>query len=254
MNIVSWNVNGVRAAVRNGLLKWQEEYQPDVLCIQEIKAKPEQLEDSILNLKGYHSYWNPAQRKGYSGTATFTKTEPLEVKFNPLPTNCRDEGRIIETRFDDFILFNIYFPNGQKDEERLKFKLDFYDSFFEYAEKLLNQGEKLVVCGDYNTAHKEIDLKNPKSNEKRSGFLPIEREYLDRMLEMGFVDTFRYLHKDEVKYTWWSYRFKAREKDVGWRIDYFMVSENLMNKVKDCKILNDVYGSDHCPIELILDI
>jgi exodeoxyribonuclease-3 len=254
MKIVSWNVNGVRAAVRNGLLKWQEEYQPDVLCIQEIKAKPEQLEDSILNLKGYYSYWNPAQRKGYSGTATFTKIKPLEVKFNPLPTNCRDEGRIIETKFDDFILFNIYFPNGQKDEERLKFKLDFYDSFFEYADKLLKQGEKLVVCGDYNTAHKEIDLKNPKSNEKRSGFLPIEREYLDRMLEMGFVDTFRYLHKDEVKYTWWSYRFKAREKDVGWRIDYFMVSENLMDKVKDSKILNDVYGSDHCPIELILDI
>ncbi len=253
MNIISFNVNGIRAAINKGFLKWQEEYDPDIVCLQEIKAKPEQLDESVVNLKGYHSYFNPAQRKGYSGTALFSKVKPNNVKFNPLHSNCKDEGRIIQADYGDFTLFNIYFPNGQKDDQRLKFKLDFYDSFFEYAKELLNEGKNLVVCGDYNTAHKEIDLKNPKSNEKRSGFLSIEREYLDRMLEMGFVDAFRYFHKDEIKYTWWSYRFRAREKDVGWRIDYFMVSKNFINKVKDCKILSDVYGSDHCPIELILE-
>jgi exodeoxyribonuclease-3 len=252
MNIVSWNVNGIRAAIRNGLLRWQEKYKPDILCLQEIKALPSQLEENIVNLPDYHCYWNPAKRKGYSGTATFSKYEPKEIILNPLSI-CKDEGRIIQTDFKDFILFNIYFPNGQKDDERLKFKLDFYDAFFEYVKDLISQGKKLVVCGDYNTAHKEIDLKNPKSNEKRSGFLPIEREYLDRMLDMGFIDTFRYFHKEEIRYTWWSYRFKAREKNVGWRIDYFMVTENMIGNVKDSKILDDVYGSDHCPIELILE-
>ncbi len=252
MNIVSWNVNGIRAVIRNGFLGWHQEYKPDILCLQEIKALPEQLEENVVNLPNYHCYWNPAKRKGYSGTATFSKYEPMEIILNPLSL-CRDEGRIIQTNFKDFILFNIYFPNGQKDDERLKFKLDFYDAFFEYAKDLISRGKKLVVCGDYNTAHKEIDLKNPKSNEKRSGFLPIEREYLDRMLNMGFIDTFRYFHKDEIKYTWWSYRFKAREKNVGWRIDYFMVTKNMVANVKDSKILDDVYGSDHCPIELILE-
>ncbi len=253
MKIASWNVNGVRAAVKKGLLKWIDEYDPDILCLQEVKANTEQLEENIIKLNGYNCYWNSAKRKGYSGTATFSKIKPLEVIFNPLGNICKDEGRIIETKFEKFTLFNIYFPNGQKDDERLKFKLDFYDAFFEYVSESLKNGEKVVVCGDYNTAHKEIDLKNPKANEKRSGFLPIEREYIDKMLNLGFIDAFRHFHKEGGRYSWWSYRFKARERNAGWRIDYFMVSENVLSNVKECEILDEVQGSDHCPIELILE-
>ena len=250
LRIYSWNVNGLRAISKKNFFSWIEEENPDILCIQETKLQAHQLEDNLKNIEGYHSYFSFARRKGYSGVATYTKLKPLSVKYGIDIEEFDSEGRIVITEFEKFILFNIYFPNGQKDDERLDYKLRFYDAILDYCNNLVSEGKKLIVCGDYNTAHKEIDIKNPKANEKRSGFLPIERAWIDKLIENGYTDTFRYLYPDKVEYSWWSYRFKARERNAGWRLDYHFVSDNLLDNVKDAKILTEVQGSDHCPVML----
>lgn len=252
MRIYSWNVNGLRAVAKKNFLEWIGEENPDILCIQETKLQENQLEDNIKNIDGYYSYFSFAHKKGYSGVATYTKEEPISVKHGISIERFDSEGRILITEFKDFILLNIYFPNGQRDEERLQYKLDFYEALFNYCDELVEAGKKLVICGDYNTAHNEIDLKNPKANEKASGFLRIERDWLDKIIERGYTDTFRNMNPDKIKYSWWSYRFKARERNAGWRIDYHFVSNNLLDRVENTEILNEVYGSDHCPVMLEL--
>jgi exodeoxyribonuclease-3 len=252
VRIYSWNVNGLRAIEKKGFIDWIKEEQPDILCIQETKIQREQINDKLNNIQGYKSYFSCAERKGYSGVATYTKEEPISVSYGIGIEKFDSEGRILICEYDNFILFNIYFPNGQSSEERLRYKLEFYDALFEYCDNLKDKGKKLIICGDYNTAHKEIDLKNPKANSKTSGFLPIEREWIDNIIKRGYMDTFRYFHPDEVKYSWWSYRFNARKNNAGWRIDYHFVSDNMKDDIIGAEILNEVTGSDHCPVVLIL--
>ncbi|KMT21524.1 exodeoxyribonuclease III [Clostridium cylindrosporum] len=252
MNIHSWNVNGLRAIMGKGFLDYIEEYNPDILCIQETKLQEGNLTEETRNIKDYYSYFSHAEKKGYSGVATYTKIKPISVKQGIGIEEFDNEGRILITEFETFTLLNIYFPNGQKDEERLNYKLKFYDAILDYCNSEVDKGKKLLICGDYNTAHKEIDIKNAKANEKTSGFLPIERAWIDKFIENGYTDVFRSLHKEEIKYSWWSYRFKARERNTGWRIDYHFVSNNMMDNVEGADILNEVYGSDHCPIRVKL--
>jgi len=253
VRIISFNVNGIRAILKKGFLEWIKKESPDVLCLQETKASLDQLDESIVHPEGYFSYWNSGIKPGYSGVVTFTKIKPINVEFGMGIRKFDQEGRIIETRYDNFTLFNVYFPNGQMGEDRLKYKLEFYDAFLEYCENLRKNGEELIITGDFNTAHKEIDLANPKANSKRSGFLPIEREWLDKIVSMGYIDIFRYFHPEPGQYTWWTYRYKAREKNIGWRIDYFFVTKGLIKRIKDSTILKDVKGSDHAPILLEID-
>lgn len=252
MKIYSWNVNGIRAIQKKGFIDWVLEEQSDILCLQETKAHVEQLDEELLHIDGYYSYFSEGERKGYSGVATYTKEKPLSVKKGIGIERFDREGRILITEYEDFILFNIYFPNGQKDDERLQYKMDFYDAILDYCNDLKDQWKNLIICGDYNTAHKEIDIKNPKSNEKRSGFLPMERQWMDQFISNGYIDTYRTLHPESIEYSWWSYRFKARERNAGWRIDYFFVSDHFMDQVAEAEILTDVMGSDHCPIVLSL--
>ncbi len=256
-NIYSWNVNGLRAAIRNGFLDFVKEYKPDVLGLQEIKLQENQIPKELILIENdYSFYWSFAEKKGYSGTAVFVKKgfEPLSVKTVFDSEILSKEGRVIEVEYEKFTLFNIYFPNGQMSEERLDYKLKFYDEALDYFESLRKNGKSLIITGDFNTAHREIDLANPKANENRSGFLPIEREWIDKFISHGYIDTFRYFHREPEQYTWWTYRFKAREKNIGWRIDYFFVSEDLIDYVEDSYILSKVYGSDHCPIVLKIKI
>ncbi|WP_125152234.1 exodeoxyribonuclease III [Clostridium rectalis] len=252
MRIYSWNVNGLRAIAKKNFFQWIEIEKPDILCIQETKLQEHQLEESLKDIKGYSSYFSFAEKKGYSGVGTYTKVKPIRVERGIHLEKFNTEGRILLTEFDEFILLNIYFPNGQMNEERLKYKLAFYDAILDFSNDLVEQGKKLIICGDYNTAYKEIDLKNPKPNEKSSGFLPIERLWIDKFINNGYTDVFRHLYPEEVQYSWWSYKFKARERNAGWRIDYFFVSNNFIDRIEDAKILTDVYGSDHCPIQLVI--
>ncbi|GAA0177453.1 exodeoxyribonuclease III [Clostridium sediminicola] len=250
MKFYSWNVNGLRAIDKKGFFEWLENEQPDILGIQETKLQENQLTDKMKEIEGYYSYFSFAEKKGYSGVAVYTKIEPKSVKHGIGIERFDSEGRILILEYDEFTLFNIYFPNGQMSEERLQYKLDFYEELFKYCEDLRTKGKKLVIFGDYNTAHNEIDLKNPKPNSKRSGFLPIERKWMDKIINKGYIDTFRYLYPEEIQYSWWSYRFKAREKNAGWRIDYHFVTENFKENIVDAKILGEVQGSDHCPVVL----
>lgn len=252
VRILSWNVNGIRAAYKKGLLNWFSKEKPDILCVQEIKAVKEQLSDDLINVDGYASYFSSAERKGYSGTATYTKVNPVKVVNGIGIKKFDSEGRFLVTDFTDFILFNIYFPNGKAKEERLQYKMDFYEAFLKHLKKLLKQDKKIVICGDVNTAHKEIDLARPKPNEKISGFLPQEREWIDKLLEAGFIDTFRKFNQKPEQYTWWDMMTRARERNVGWRIDYFFISENLRDNLKNAFILPEVMGSDHCPVGIEL--
>jgi exodeoxyribonuclease-3 len=254
IKILSWNVNGLRAVLKKGFLDFLKNEKPDILGIQEIKLQEDQLPGEINESTGYRCYWNFAERKGYSGTGLFTSMEPNAVKTVFESDILNHEGRVIELEYNKFTLFNIYFPNGQMNDDRLQYKMDFYDACLEYLNNLRDKGKRLIIMGDYNTAHKEIDLKNPKSNKDRSGFLPIERAWLDKLIASGYVDTFRKFIKEPGNYTWWSYRFKARDKNVGWRIDYFFVTEDLMDNIVDSYILTEVYGSDHCPIGLKINI
>ena len=250
--ILCWNVNGIRAASRHGFLEWLYRESLDILCLQETKAHPEQLGRDLQEPHGYHAYWNYPERKGYSGVATFTREKPLRV-LNDFGVQDFDiEGRVIISEYPQFILFNVYFPNGKKDENRLRYKMDFYDFFLDFVESLRQKGGKLIICGDFNTAHKEIDLARPKENENVSGFLPIERAWMDKLVAHGYIDTFRHFNKEPNQYTWWDLKSRARERNVGWRIDYFFVTENLLGSVSKAFIMPEVMGSDHCPIGIIL--
>ncbi len=250
MRIISWNVNGIRAILKKGFLDWVEKESPDVICIQETKANSDQVESDAFPPKGYTAFWNSAERKGYSGVLTLTKKKPKSITMGMGIEEFDKEGRIIRTEFPKFDLLNVYFPNGTSGEERLDFKMRFYDAFLNYCEDLKKSGKKLIITGDVNTAHCPIDLKNDKANQKNSGFLPQERAWLDKFIDHGFVDTFRALNPDKVQYSWWAYRFNARARNIGWRIDYFFVTQDLMKSVKDGFIEDQVIGSDHCPIGL----
>ena len=252
--ILSWNVNGIRAAQKYGLLDWLCKESPDILCVQETKARPEQLSKDLLEPQGYYTYWNYPERKGYSGVATFTKNEPVIVEYDLNTLKVDSEGRIVITKYEEFSLMNVYFPNGKKDEERLNYKMEFYEAFLEHVRPLIASNEKLVVCGDVNTAHKEIDLAHPKANEKVSGFLPVEREWMDRFVANGFIDTFRHFNEEPEQYTWWDVKSRARERNIGWRIDYFFISENLVPYLTNAFIMPDILGSHHCPIGITLQI
>jgi exodeoxyribonuclease III len=255
MKLYSWNVNGVRAVLKKDFLKWFGTVNADVVCLQETKAHPEQLPPELLLIDGYDVTYCAGERKGYSGVATFAKPKIKEKRFGfDMDPKFDNEGRILYTDFGTFILLNIYFPNGGRDLGRLDYKLAFYDACLDFCNDLVAQKKKVVICGDVNTSHNEIDLARPKANEKNTGFLRIERDWMDKLVDNGYVDTFRHLHPDKAdSYSWWSYRAGARQKNVGWRLDYFFVSKNLIKKVKAADIHPDVMGSDHCPVSLELD-
>jgi len=252
MKLISWNVNGVRAVVKKGFLDWLDQAQPDILCLQETKAHVDQLAAEILTDHGYHTYWHSGERRGYSGVATFCKEEPLYVQEGLGIERYDAEGRVLVTEHENFLLYNIYFPNGQKDNERLQYKLDFYDDLLPIINEQVESGNNVVVTGDWNTAHHSIDLARPKQNVNTSGFMPIERKKLDMFVENGWIDTFRLFHQEGERYSWWTYRFGARERNVGWRIDYFFVNEGFVDNVEDADIHDEVVGSDHCPVSLEL--
>jgi exodeoxyribonuclease-3 len=252
MKLISWNVNGVRAVVKKGFLDWLDQEQPDILCLQETKAHIDQLAAEILTDHGYHTFWHSGERRGYSGVATFCKEEPLYVQEGLGIERYDAEGRVLLTEHENFLLYNIYFPNGQKDDERLQYKLDFYDDLLPIINEQVESGNNVVVTGDWNTAHHPIDLARPKQNVNTSGFMPIEREKLDMYVENGWIDTFRLIHPEGDRYSWWTYRFGARERNVGWRIDYFFVNEGFVDNIEDADIHDEVMGSDHCPVSLEL--
>ncbi|MEQ2711362.1 exodeoxyribonuclease III [Anaerostipes amylophilus] len=274
MKFISWNVNGIRACVKKGFLDFFNEADADIFCIQESKMQEGQLD---LELPGYHQYWNYAVKKGYSGTGIFTKEEPLSVSYGLGIEEHDQEGRVITLEFENYYFITVYTPNSQSELARLSYRMKWEEDFLAYLKKLeetkpvifcgdlkesqpsLTQEAKpkkkpIIICGDFNVAATELDLKNPKNNVKNAGFTPEEREKFKTLLDSGFTDSYRYLHPDTEKYSWWSYRFKARERNAGWRIDYFLTSDSIKDKIKDAEILTDVMGSDHCPIELDIDI
>ncbi len=250
MDIYSWNVNGVRAAERKDFLGWLSMVQPDVVCLQETKARVDQLSSQLIKDHGYHTYWHSAERPGYSGVATFCKEKPLYVQEGLGIEKYDREGRVLITEHENFLLYNIYFPNGQRDRDRLDYKLEFYEDLLKILDEQVDSGNNVVIGGDWNTAHKPIDLARPKDNKKTSGFLPEERALLDKYEEHGFVDTFRLFHPEPARYSWWSYRYGVRARNIGWRIDYFWVNEGFVDNVSDANIHDDVMGSDHCPVSL----
>lgn len=253
MRLLSWNVNGVRAVHRKGFLDWLKKASPDVLCLQETKCQIDQIPPELAADHGYCVEWESGERKGYSGVATFSRIKPLRVDRGLGFDAFDKEGRVIAFAYPDFTLFNIYFPNGKMSPERLKFKLEFYESFLKTVDRYRKKGEgKIIVCGDVNTAHKDIDLARPKENRKISGFLPEECAWIDKLLAHGFVDTFREFEKGPGHYSWWDMQSRARERNVGWRIDYFFISENLRPRLKKAFILPEVLGSDHCPVGIDL--
>jgi exodeoxyribonuclease-3 len=257
IKLISWNVNGLNAAMQKGFTDALARLDADVAAIQETKLQEIKLTEAMRDVAGYRSHWSfCVVKKGYSGTAVYTRILPSRVETGIGSPEFDAEGRIVSLDLDDFILFNVYFPNGQTGDERLDYKLRFYESFFAHCDELRRQGRSLVICGDYNTAHNEIDLKNPKENEKTSGFLRIERDWIDRIVARGYVDTFRHLYPDMEKYSWWTYRFRARERNVGWRIDYFFVTREIVERgwLREAFIDNTIYGSDHCPVGLVLEI
>jgi exodeoxyribonuclease-3 len=253
MKITTWNINGIRAATKKGVFNWIKENNADVVCLQEIKAKEDQIDFEVIKNAGYECICNSAERPGYSGVANLYKNTPKLIKLGFDKHKFDIEGRVIQFTFKQFELFNIYFPNGGRELSRVPYKLEFYDSLLKHCKRLMRKGKEIVITGDFNTAHNEIDLKNPKANEKNTGFLLEERVWIDRYIENGLNDVFRILYPEEEKYTWWTYRFGAREKNVGWRLDYFMATDNILKITKDVVIHSDVLGSDHCPVSIILD-
>jgi exodeoxyribonuclease III len=255
MRIITWNVNGLRAALRKGLRDWITSQAPDVLCLQEVKARADQLPEDQREFNGYRSVWNAAQRPGYSGVLTLLRGEDdggqpgLGLGLERFDV----EGRVIRTRHPGFLLFNVYFPSGQRGHDRVEYKLDFYAALLEICDALHEAGERIVVAGDFNTAHQPIDLSRPVANQRTSGFLPEERAWVQRFLDRGFVDAFRALYPERAAYTWWTYRAGARGRNVGWRLDYYLVSQALLPRVRDVVIHDEVPGSDHCPVSLLLD-
>lgn len=255
MKIISWNVNGLRAMLSKGVLKEVKELQPDLLCLQEIKARPDQLtQDQIGEFADFYPFWNPAERPGYSGVATFARKKPDNTSYGLGEEKFDIEGRVIQTEFGDLVLFNLYVPNGKRDQTRLDYKLDFYARLLEVCDELHASGKQVILYGDMNTCHRPIDLKNPKQNEKYSGFLPEERAWIDKYLEHNFVDIYREIYPERVQYSWWTYRLNARSRNIGWRLDYFLVSNELVKQVADAVIYDEILGSDHCPVGLDLKI
>lgn len=249
MKFISWNVNGIRACMTKGFMDFFKEVDADIFCLQETKLQAGQIE---MDLEGYYQYWNYAEKKGYSGTAIFTKKEPISVAYGLGIEEHDKEGRVITLEFDDFYFITVYTPNSQTELARLSYRMTWEDDFKKYLKKL-EEKKPVIFCGDLNVAHKEIDLKNPKTNRKNAGFTDEERAKFTELVNDGFIDTFRYFYPEmEGIYSWWSYRFKAREKNAGWRIDYFMVSSSLKDRLKSAKIHTEIYGSDHCPVELVL--
>jgi exodeoxyribonuclease III len=254
MKILSWNVNGIRALYKKGFLDWFMSEKADIVCIQETKAGLSQFPDDIKRINGYDVYSASAERKGYSGAAVWAKIKPESVSMSLGNKRFDSEGRLVQLEFKNFSLFNVYFPNGGASEERLRFKLEFYERFLEFVTNFKKKKKNLIICGDINTAHKEIDLARPKENEESSGFLPIERKWIDKLIASGFIDTFRLFNEKGENYSWWDYKTAARDRNVGWRIDYFFVSEPLRKKVKRAFIQKNVLGSDHCPVGIEVDI
>lgn len=249
MKLISWNVNGLRACVGKGFFDFLAAEQPDMMCLQETKLQPEQ----APQIDGYYEYWNSAEKKGYSGVALFSKTEPEAVTYGLGIDEHDHEGRVITADYGEFYLVTVYTPNSQDELKRLDYRMHWEDDFRAYLQKL-DADKPVIVCGDMNVAHREIDLKNPKTNRRNAGFTDEERGKMTELLNAGFTDTFRHFYPDlEGAYSWWSYRFKAREKNAGWRIDYFLVSDRLIGRVKDARILSDVFGSDHCPVLIELE-
>lgn len=248
--LISWNVNGLRACVEKGFSGFFHEADADIFCLQETKLQEGQI---TLDLPGYYQYWNYAEKKGYSGTAIFTREEPLSVSYGLGIEKHDHEGRVITLEFKHFYMVTVYTPNSQEELKRLDYRMEWEDDFLYYLKKL-EENKPVIVCGDMNVAHKEIDLKNPKTNRKNAGFTDEERSKFTSLLDAGFIDTFRHFYPDlEHVYSWWSYRFKAREKNAGWRIDYFLVSDSLKGTLKDAVIYKDIMGSDHCPVGLIIE-
>lgn len=248
--LISWNVNGIRAVHRKGLFHPIFLIEPDIVCIQETKAHPEQLDEDLTHIEDYYAYFSSAEKKGYSGVAVYTRIQPLSVQQGFGIERFDREGRILVLEYPEFTLMNIYYPNGKSGPDRLQYKMDFYDAFLDYSENLRKQGKNLVICGDVNTAHMEIDLARPKENENSSGFLRIERDWMDKLIGHGYVDTFRMFNQEPGCYTWWDYKTLSRERNIGWRIDYFYVNEEFRQQVRGAYILPDYLGSDHCPIAL----
>jgi exodeoxyribonuclease III len=254
IKIYTWNVNGIRAIHKKGFLDWIKKSDGDIICVQETKAQPEQIPDELKNINSYKSYWNSAERKGYSGVGVYSKPNLSKV-FNGFNNPYFDnEGRVIFAEFEKFILVNVYFPNGGRGPERVKYKLDFYDEFFFFLTRNYFGRKGIIVTGDYNTAHKEIDLARPKENEMNTGFLPEERQWIDKIINLGFVDVFRKFHSEPKQYTYWDNITRARERNVGWRIDYFMVSEDFIDKIISSDIHPEVMGSDHCPVSIDIEL
>ncbi len=252
MKICTWNVNGIRAVSKKGFGEWLTETQPEIVCLQETKINVE-FQTELLAELGYHHFWNFAEKKGYSGVATFTKVKPFSVSKGIGIEKLDFEGRVLQTDFENFTLLNIYFPSGQRDHARVPFKMEFNEAVLDFCNKLRAEGKSLVVSGDYNIAHKERDLKNYKGNKNTSGFLPIEREWLDKFFASGFVDTFREFEQETGFYSWWSYMGQSRAKNVGWRIDYNCITEDLKPNLKNAYITPQVLGSDHCPVFIELE-
>ena len=251
--LVSWNVNGIRAVEKKGFVDWVNKEQPNIICLQEIKAEKDQFPKKVLGLESYNFYISSAEKKGYSGVCVMTQEKPNKV-IDKLGIDKFDtEGRSLILEYDKFVLINCYFPNGQRDHNRVPYKLEFYDEILKIYKKYIKKGMDVIITGDFNTSHKEIDLANPKTNTKSTGFLLEEREYIDKYLKAGMIDTFRHFYPDKVgEYTWWTYRNNCRERNIGWRLDYFMVNESFIKSIKDCVHRPDIMGSDHCPVELTI--
>lgn len=254
MKLLCWNVNGLRAVLKKGFLDWLHKESADIVCLQEIKAQKEQIDQTLLEIGDYQRYWHSAERKGYSGVATFTKRKPTQVQYGLGIPRFDVEGRVLVTEFPEFTLFNVYFPNGKRDSERLNYKMEFYEAILEHWQALRKSGKKLIICGDYNTAHKEIDLARPKENVNVSGFLLIERGWMDKLVGLGYVDVFRIYNSLPNQYTWWDMMTRARERNSGWRIDYFFVTQDLIPKIRNARICPEEMGSDHCPVGLELEL
>lgn len=254
LKIFSWNVNGIRAIQNKGFIEWLNTNGGDIICLQETKAQPDQIDESIKNQKGFSSYWFSAEKKGYSSIAIYTKPDPLKVTNGFNNQYFDNEGRVMFAEYEKFVLVNVYFPNGGRGPERVQYKLDFYDELFFHIEKNYRKRKGIIVVGDYNTAHEDIDVFDPVKYSKSSGFLPEERKWIDNLINLGYVDVFRKFNKEPGQYTYWDQVIRAREKNLGWRIDYFMVSNDIAEKVTEAKIHPEVMGSDHCPISITIEL
>lgn len=255
MLLYSWNINGLRAVLRKGFKDWVKKTDPDIFCLQEIKIQESQIDEEVKNMNGYYSYFSCAEKKGYSGVAVYSKIKALSVVKKIGVEKFDEEGRFLFLEFDNFCLFNTYFPHSQRELTRLDFKTEFNEAYLEFIKKARKKYRKpLILTGDFNVAHKEIDLANPKENRRNPGFTDEERKFMNKLLPTGFLDTFRFLHPDKIQYTWWTYRFLARERNIGWRIDYFLAEKSLAKKIKKAEIHDQTFGSDHCPVFLEIDL